>query len=312
MKLGSIHIHPLKAGRAVLLAACAVEAPGLAGDRRWMLVDAAGGALTQRRMPELARLEASLDTDGLILVFDDVGERLVPTPQGAERATVRLWRSIVDVAVADPDTNAALSDWLKTPVRLVHMDRPDARTANPTFAGPNTPVSLADAYPILIATTASLRALNRDIVTTSDAEAVPMSRFRPNLVIEDDATSDGGTPAPWAEDRWKSLRIGNVILDLVKPCDRCIVTTVDQHSGETVGSEPLDTLRSTRLSARRDVPGVLFGWNAVPRAGHLGRVAVGDPVEILERRDASIEGAVVRPARTALRATLPGAGTRVH
>ncbi len=312
MKLGSIHIHPLKAGRAVSLDTCDVEAPGLAGDRRWMLVDADGTALTQRDMPRLARLEATLDEDGLILVFDDVGERLVPTPDETERTIVHLWASTIDVALADPETNAALSDWLKAPVRLVHLDRPDARTANPDYAGPNAPVSLGDGYPILIATAASLRTLNREIVTTGDAEAVPMSRFRPNLVIEAGELQGGGSLAPWAEDGWKTLRIGDVVLDLVKPSNRCVVTTIDQLSGQSAGREPLDTLRRTRLSANRAIPGVLFGWNAVPCAGHLGRIAIGDAVEVLERRDESTEGAIVRPARKAAPPATRSAGDSVH
>ena len=171
------------------------------------------------------------------------------------------------------------------------MDRPDARTANPDHAGPDAPVNFGDGYPILITSTASLRALNRDIVTTGDAEAVPMNRFRPNLVIDE--------AEPFAEDGWNSLKIGDVILDLVKPSDRCIVTTIDQLAGETAGSEPLDTLRRTRLSAVRTIPGVLFGWNAVPRKGHFGRVAVGDGVEILERRDGFDGGALLRKPRSA-------------
>ena len=282
VKIGSIHVHPLKGGRAVSLDACAVEAPGLAGDRRWMLVDDRGRAITQRDRPDLARLEASLDDDGLILAFDDAGERLVPTPDGAERATVELWRSTIDVALADPDANAALSDWLKAPVRLVHLDRSDARSADPDHAGPSAPVSLADGYPILLTTTASLRELNRTIVTSSRAEAVPMSRFRPNIVIDDDESSEG----PFAEDGWQSVKIGDVVLDLVKPSDRCIVTTIDQLSGQSTGTQPLIPLSQTRMSTDRNWGGVLFGWNAVPRKGCLGRIAVGDVVEILDRREA--------------------------
>ena len=228
VKLGSIHIHPVKAGRAVALESARVEPMGLAGDRRFMLVDAAGDALTQRDLPKLARLEASLDADGLILVFDgpgeEAGERFVPTPEGDERLTVTVWASTVDAALADAATNAALSRWLATPVRLVRIDRPAARTANPAFAGEGASVSFADGYPILVVTAASLRALNRTIVNASDtAEAVPLSRFRPNLVIEG--------AEPWAEDGWRTIRIGDVVLDLVKPCDRCIVTTIDQATG---------------------------------------------------------------------------------
>ena len=58
-RLASIHIYPLKAGRAVDLAESAVEPWGLAGDRRWLVVDAAGRFVSQREEPELARVIAA-------------------------------------------------------------------------------------------------------------------------------------------------------------------------------------------------------------------------------------------------------------
>src|SRR3712207_6493830 len=102
-----------------------------------------------------------------------------------------------------------------------------------------------------------------------------MERFRPNLVIEGSAA--------WAEDRWARVRIGAVAIDLVKPCARCSATTVDPERGLVAGKEPLAALRRIRMSADRRVPGVLFGWNAVPRG--LGAVRVGDPVEVASTRE---------------------------
>ena len=201
----------------------------------------------------------------------------MPTPDGSDRLTVRIWRDDVDVALCDTAINAALSRWLGAPLRLVHIDRPGARTANPAWAAEGSPVSLADGYPILVATLASLRALNRSIVL-SGGDPVPMSRFRPNLVIDD--------AEPFAEDGWATLRIGEAVLDLVKPCARCTVTTVDQAAGTIAGDEPLASLRHLRMSADRRVPGVLFGWNAVPRGA--ATVALGDPVVIEAIREAEV------------------------
>ncbi|WP_370194485.1 MOSC domain-containing protein, partial [Aurantimonas coralicida] len=135
------------------------------------------------------------------------------------------------------------------------------------------PVAFADGFPLLIANPASLRALNGDIVR-QDGDAVPMSRFRPNLVI------DGAEAG--AEDDWATIRVGEAVIDLVKPCARCVVTTVDQTTGTVAGSQPMDALRRIRFSATPRVPGVLFGWNAVPRGPAM--IRRGDPVEVVARR----------------------------
>ena len=102
-----------------------------------------------------------------------------------------------------------------------------------------------------------------------------MKRFRPNIVVEG--------ADPWAEDFWKAVRIGGVEIDVAKPCDRCIVTTLDQATGEKTGREPLKTLHKIRRSVHPDLPNVvLFGWNSAPRGA--GEIAVGDAVEIIEDR----------------------------
>ncbi|RFC64147.1 MOSC domain-containing protein [Fulvimarina endophytica] len=276
MQLGSIHVHPVKGGRSVSLEAAELSREGLLGDRRWMLVDADGKFVTQRQMPALARLEAEMTEDGLILVFGETGERFVPFPDGSERLTARIWRDAVDVALADPETQGAIARWFGRDLRLVYQDRVE-RLADPDFAPDESPVSLADGYPILIATTASLRDLNSRLVYDG-LDPVPMSRFRPNLVIDE--------AEAWREDGWSAIRIGGVVLDLVKPCARCTVTTVDQMDGAFAGEEPLRILRETRMSADRRVPGVLFGWNAVPRGE--GRLDVGDRVEVLATHERDI------------------------
>lgn len=282
MKLSDIIVYPVKGGRALARRHADLELEGLVSDRRVMLVDEEDTFLSQREMPRLALLEALPDEDGLHLSFSN-GERFVPYPDGTSRATVRIWRDQVDAALADPATNAALSDWLDRPVRLVAMDGVSRRYADRAFTKPQTPVSFADAYPLLVATTASLRALNAAIVGDG-GDPVPMSRFRPSLVID-------GAEA-WAEDGWRTIRVGEAVLDLVEPCARCEVTIVDQQRGEREGKEPLLTLRRIRRSADRRTPGVLFGWNAVPRGP--ARFSLGDPVEVLEARAA---GNLLQPVR---------------
>ncbi|WP_244404204.1 MOSC domain-containing protein [Fulvimarina pelagi] len=276
LKLGAIHIHPVKGGRSLGLESAELHREGLARDRRWMLIDADGRFQSQRDLPALARLDAEPTEDGLILTFGEEAERFVPFPDGSERVDARLWQNELDVALAGEETNNALSRWFGEDVRLIYQDRID-RQADMDFAPAESPVSLADGYPLLIATTDSLRDLNSRLVYDGE-EPVPMGRFRPNLVIDDSG--------PWREDTWRTIRIGGVTLDLVKPCARCKVTTIDQLDGVVTGEQPLQILRETRFSADRRVPGVLFGWNAVPRGE--GRLDVGDRVEVLEHRDGEV------------------------
>ena len=101
-----------------------------------------------------------------------------------------------------------------------------------------------------------------------------MGRFRPNLVISG--------CEPFAEDSWRRIRIGTVAFDVVKPCSRCVFTTVDPDTGdEHPDGERLRTLMSFRRDSNK---GVLFGQNLVARGE--GFVQLGDPVRILESRDA--------------------------
>ena len=124
-------------------------------------------------------------------------------------------------------------------------------------------MSFADAVPLLLATDASLVDLNRRL-----ARPLPMSRFRPNVTVDGDE--------PWEEDRWKIVRMGNVEFEITHRCARCVVTTIDQDTGEKSGEgEPLKTL----ATFRRDSDGVYFGQNLVPRS--VGTIAVGDEVEVL-------------------------------
>ena len=269
MRLVAITLFPVKGARGISVASAPVEPRGLAGDRRWMLVDANGRFVSQREMPALARLQVQPTRTGLLLSFDGAAVEAEIPPADAPRLPVTIWRDNLLL----PEARAA-REWLTRafgqPLRLFHH-ADDARRPVEDWGEPQDEVSLADAFPLLIANPASLAAVQREA-------GVPlgMERFRPNLVIE-------GAEA-WAEDSWARLRIGAVEIELVKPCDRCKVTTIDQASGTYTGDEPLATLRRIRLSGDRRVPGVLFGWNAAPRS--FGEVRVGDDVEVLSTREA--------------------------
>jgi uncharacterized protein YcbX len=276
--LHSVHVHPLKAARALDLREAVVEPWGLAGDRRWMLVDEDGRQLTQREEPRLALLDVrGLGAEGLVLSGPDRAPCTVPAPTG-DRLVVRLFRSQVEVVRGPDAASAWCSAFLGRPVRLVRLAAPaTARPVDPAYARPGETVSLADGYPVLLTSLTSLDALNSLIAADGlSAEGpVPMNRFRPNLVV--------AGSAPWAEDGWLRVRVGEVLFRVARPCGRCVVTTVDQAGGVRSGKEPLRTLVRHR---RREGKG-MFGVNLVPESA--GSVRVGDRLTVVE---ASGAGAV--------------------
>ncbi|MEV0848490.1 MOSC N-terminal beta barrel domain-containing protein [Streptomyces sp. NPDC049954] len=271
--LHSVHIHPLKAARALDREAVLVERWGLAGDRRWMLVDPDGKLITQREEPRLALLTAAPRADGSLVLSAPGAEPLAVTvPEPVATVPVRVFRTKVEAVLAAESASTWCGAYLGRPVRLVHLDDPAVRRPiDPAYARPGETVSFADGYPLLLATTASLDALNSLISQGDlpDEGPVPMSRFRPNLVIE-------GTE-PWAEDGWWRIRVGEVLFRVPKPCSRCIVTTTDQLSARR-GKEPLRSLARHRRSPGN---GALFGTNLIPESS--GTVRVGDALTVLER-----------------------------
>jgi uncharacterized protein YcbX len=152
------------------------------------------------------------------------------------------------------------SEFLELSCQLVYMPDNSYRPVNSRYASHNQQVSFADGFPFLLISEASLQDLNERL-----DQPIPMNRFRPNLVVS-------GCEA-FAEDSWRSIRIGSIPFHVVKPCERCLITTVDQAQGIR-GKEPLQTLAQYRLSNGK----ILFGQNLIP--AELGTLQVGDSVEI--------------------------------
>lgn len=272
MKIESLHIYPVKSMRGIPLQRSLLTPSGLLGDRRFMITDPSGHFITQRECQALAQIQA-LPQGGYMLLRKGDDEIMVVPPQG-NRMDVAIWRSIVNVAAAPDSVNSRLSAWLGRDVKFVFADAESERYCNPEWAGEGAEVGFADGYPVLVTTTASLAVLNQYLQSEGHAP-VTMDRFRPNIVIDHDE--------PWAEDHWTAIEINGVRLDLVKPCDRCIMTTQDQMTGERGGPDPMPALRHLRFSTDKRVPGPVFGWNTVPR----GQVELhaGDKVSVIEERD---------------------------
>ncbi|MFE7900476.1 MOSC domain-containing protein [Streptomyces sp. NPDC057424] len=270
--LHSIHVHPVKAVRGLAPREAAVEPWGLAGDRRWVLIDDGGKVVTQRLQPRLALAAAELQPGGGVrLSAPGMAPLSVPVPRPFATVPVEIFRDKVEAVPAEDEAaHAWFSTYLGIDARLVHMDAPATRRPlAPEYAQPGETVSFADGFPLLLTTTASLDALNSLIAQGECAGEGPLSmnRFRPNVVV-------AGTPA-WAEDDWSRLAVGEVLFRVAKPCGRCVVTTTDQDTGER-GREPLSSLgRHRRIGGK-----LVFGQNLVPLS--RGTIRVGDPVRVLD------------------------------
>lgn len=271
MRIASMHVYPVKSMRGLAVERTVLTPSGLLGDRRFMVVDPSGQFITQRECPALAQVQV-LPQAGYLMMRRADDELLVAIPSGP-RMKVAVWRSIVDAAVAADSVNEKLSAWLGRDAKLVFADAAAERSTNPDWAGEGVPMGFADGYPILLTTTGSLAALNRYLSDQGQAP-VGMDRFRPNIVVDCDEA--------WAEDGWEAVEIGGVRLDLVKPCERCVITTQDQMTGEQGRGDPLPAVRHLHFSTDRRAPGPIFGWNAVPR-GQV-ELRVGDTVSIVGSR----------------------------
>jgi uncharacterized protein YcbX len=260
--VSALFVYPVKGCRGIALERAHVEARGVRHDRRWTLVDEEGTTVTQRTHPRLALVDVALDGDALVLSSRDAGApalRLPLAPDGRRRS-VTVWNDTVEAIDAGDEAARWATELLGVPASIAHMPDDVRRQVKPAYSRPGDVVGFADAFPLLLATTASLADLNARM-----ERPLPMDRFRPNVVVD-------GSEA-WAEDAWTLVRVGGLSVRVVKPCDRCVVTTTDQRTGER-GVEPLRTLATFR---RRDHD-VLFAVNAIPAAE--GEVAVGDRVTV--------------------------------
>jgi uncharacterized protein len=273
-RLASIHIYPLKAARAVDVDQARVEPCGLAGDRRWLLVDHACRFVSQRGEQAMARVVVRSGDRVLTVSAAGHPDIRVPAPcreSEAEMLRVTVWSSTVMAAAAGPAADSWFSGYLGRAVRLVYLDDPTRRAVDPEYGAAGDVVSFADGYPLLLTSAGSLDELGRWLTEDGD-QPVPMNRFRPNVVV--------AGASPWAEDGWRRVRIGAVTFRVVKPCGRCVTTTIDQATAE-VGRQPLHMLGRHRRFGQM----LAFGQNMIPDAP--GVIRVGDPVQILEHADRS-------------------------
>jgi len=261
--ISSLIYYPIKACRGFELKSAQVERMGFEHDRRMMVVTPEGEQVTQREHAKLAWVLPTLNNGTLTLSapsFDSIQFNIQTT---GVTQPVNIWKSLGVQAVDQGDESAQwFSDWLGESVRLVHIADGHKRLVNEIYSvNTDDHTGFADGYPILIISEESLQDLNSRL-----DEPVLMNRFRPNLAVKG--------CEPFAEDTWNKIKIGDVELAIVKPCARCVVTTIDKETLVQT-KEPLKTL----AKYRNHELGAIFGQNVIPLNG--GRLQLGMNVEVL-------------------------------
>lgn len=270
-RLSGIFIYPVKSCRGVALATAEIDELSLAGDRRFLVVDETGKFLTQRTHARMARISTALDAERLTLSADGAGSVVVArAPDStAPLRGVTVWKhSNLQAEDCGPGAAAWLSDFLGLRCALVRIGSAFRRDVLKKAGRPGDCFSFADGSPVLVTGETSLAQLN-DRILENGGEPVTMDRFRPNLVVSG--------AAPFAEDEWPRVRIGDVVLRAAGKSDRCIVTTTDQLTGER-GKEPLRTLATFRRDPV-EPSSVYFGANFINESKR-GMLRVGDEVVI--------------------------------
>ncbi len=267
MYLSQINIYPLKSARGLSLQTASLSPFGLENDRRWMVVDEKGRFLTQRRFPQMALIEATPHADGIELRLPDSETQFFPN-QFSNLRPIRIWGH--DDFGADLGDRAAevLSQFLGIPCRLVTTSPQFHRPIDANYAPQGGQVQFSDGFPLLLISEGSLELLNQKLQAVSHPP-LPMDRFRPNLVVKG--------CEPHAEDSWKTIDINGLQFNVVKPCSRCTVPTVDQQTGKR-GSEPTNTLATYRQAVDGEI---YFGQNLIARQS-VGTVQIGDVIRILD------------------------------
>jgi len=259
--ISDLFVYPVKSCSANPVADADVRARGLVDDRRWVIVNDAGDALTGREHAAISLIQVSVDNNGLTLNSSGRQAVQIPRPTAdSSRQNIQIWSDTVNAVDAGDDAARWLTSLLGQNTRLCFMDE----LATRRVVDHESSVSFADAYPLLLTNSASLRDLSERV-----GQELSMLRFRPNIVVETDAA--------FVEDDWKQIAIGDAVFDVAGPCERCNFTTLDPKTADAhPRQEPLRTL----ATYRRDQSGaVCFGQNLVPV--NSGRISIGDTVQVV-------------------------------
>ena len=258
--VNQLTVYPVKALGGVHVEQMDLTTSGPAFDRRWMLATTDGGFITQRENPVLSHCEVEIEGDAILITYQESTLTLPTELKDGRAVDVRIWKDLVTATIGPPAAGEWFSRLLGRDCYPVFMPDRALREVNRRFAPEGHQTAFSDGFPVLLTTNESLADLNGRL-----DQSVPMSRFRPNIVVS------GGRP--FDEDRWGRVIVGDTVIRGVKPCSRCVVTTIDPKT-LAMSKEPLKTLATFRHWGNH----VYFGENFVVESE--GTLRVGDEVEV--------------------------------
>ena len=278
MTISALYIYPIKSITGIAVSEAVVEPKGFRYDRRFMLVspthEGGGVFMTQRTNHQMALIDVAIDNadtgnrlrvwhrndpaNVLSLPLNPVTDTLMP---------VSIWDSENVSAVAvSTEADRWFTAALCQNCRLVYMPDTTHRAVDPVYARPTDAVSFADGYPYLLIGQTSLDDLNQRLTNS-----IGIDRFRPNIVVSGSL--------PYEEDTWQQFTLGELTFSGVKPCARCVLTTIDPTTGER-GAEPLRTLAGYRKYKHK----ILFGQNVLlTDVNTVGTLRVGSTGVVTQR-----------------------------
>ncbi|QEC69803.1 MOSC domain-containing protein [Panacibacter ginsenosidivorans] len=264
LSISELYIYPVKSLGGVAVNEAKLTDRGFEHDRRWMLVDAAGKFISQREVNEMSLLRVSITDENLLIHHLHKQGHILSVPLHNENdapVTVNIWDDVCEATYISKEADAWFSEILSQECRLVYMPDDTRRLVDLKYAHHNEITSFSDGYPLLIIGQASLDDLNEKLT-----EPLPINRFRPNIVFT------GGYP--FQEDDMKAFEINGINFYGVKLCARCVITTIDQQTGEK-NKEPLKTLSTYRMRDNK----VYFGQNLL--YNNTGTLHAGDKITLL-------------------------------
>ena len=270
LQLSEIYIYPVKSLGGIRLDKSEVTDRGLRYDRRWMLIDENNRFISQREYPQLALFSVAIHDDNLLITNKKTGDVLTisnsPNHSATQSLKVTIWDDEVTAWEVSKIANNFFTKALGIPVHLVYMPDESHRKTEVDYSLKGDEItSFSDGYPILVIGQTSLDDLNNKL-----AEPIAINRFRPNFVFT------GGQA--FEEEEWHEFKVGSLRFFGVKPCARCVMTTIDPQTGEKKGKEPLLTLNKYRKAGNK----ILFGQNVL--INQTGSVSVGDDIEVISRQ----------------------------
>lgn len=273
-----LNLYPIKSCGGIALREATLTTAGLMSehvyDREWMVIDANGEFVTQRTNPRIALITPRIKSDSLELRAPGMLRLEIPLdlpdPENASTVNVRVWNDTVKAYDCDDTTATWFSNAIGIPCRLVRFHPDVQRRADIKWtSGVEVPTLFSDGFPLLVISEASLEDLNSKLRAQGN-DALPMNRFRPNLVIS-------GIDA-FEEDFADSFRMGNAVLKPVKPCARCRIPSIDQTTG-IAGPDPLRILQTYRANPIVN-GGITFGMNTIVLEGDGQVLRIGQEVEM--------------------------------